>query len=62
MKILKHGNQMKTMICLNCGCEFMFHEREEKFTWINSPFDGQIFQSYHWINCPECKKEIQIRS
>ena len=62
MEILKHGTKMREVICPDCNCDFVFNKNEEKYTWIQSPFDGQFFQSYCWINCPECNKEIQIRS
>ena len=39
MEVIKHGNQVKIKICLNCGCEFSFSENEKKHAYINSPFD-----------------------
>lgn len=60
MEIIKHGSDYKTRICFDCGCEFKFNKNEEKYTYIRSSFDGGIFESYHYINCPECGKEIQV--
>lgn len=60
MEIIKHGNKAKTQTCLNCGCEFVFNENDKKHAYINSPFDLQLFDSYDYINCPECKKEIKV--
>lgn len=60
MRIIKHGSKTKTRICFDCGCEFEFTKSEEKNTWINSPFDNRLMESYHWINCPECGKEIEV--
>ena len=60
MEIIKHGNKIKTQICLNCGCESIFNENDKRHTYISSPFDPQLFDSYDYINCPECKKEIKV--
>lgn len=60
MEIIKHGNNIKIRTCLNCGCEFKFSKNEEKYTYIPSLFDGQLLESYRFINCPECGQEIQV--
>lgn len=60
MEIIKHGNKSKTKVCFECGCEFKFTENEEKYTYIVSPFDYTTFESYYYINCPECGKEIKV--
>lgn len=59
MEIIKHGNTMINAKCLCCGCEFRFSKNEEKHTYISNPFDYQMFDSYYYINCPECGAEIR---
>lgn len=60
MVILKHGNGQIQKTCPNCNCVFAFTRNEEKYTYVPGPFSGQLIESYHWVNCPECKWEIEV--
>lgn len=30
MRVIKHGNKVKTIICIECGCKFEFLPHEVK--------------------------------
>lgn len=56
--VLKHGNNMHTVTCRKCGCEFLYKNEdiETSYTRINA-YESDI--DYKYIVCPECGYQIK---
>ena len=54
MKVLKHGNTIKTMICGECKCEFEYRRvdiENRPYVYLGQKYIKRI------IKCPECGQE-----
>ena len=59
IKIIKEGTR-KIAKCPNCGCEFSYEEEdtEKDGTLLNN----SVFLGKTWVVCPQCGKEIVLKS
>lgn len=61
MKVVKHGNTMKEIVCDNCGCIFQYCEKDIKTKrFLAAPFTDYELD-YTWadiVDCPECNSCI----
>ena len=54
MEIVKHGNRPRhTVVCPDCGCEFIVGDGELFIEIIGSTMS-------HFINCPECRTRVDV--
>lgn len=49
LEIIMHGNTFKKKTCCNCGCIFVFSEKD-----IKKSVDAD------WLICPECACRIEL--
>lgn len=60
MRVIKHGNKVRTITCIECECKFEFLPHEVKKEFEEIPFLDKF--CYEWtVNCPECNKRLVIR-
>ena len=68
MKIIKHGNVIKTQECYHCGCVFEYDltdtQEETRTTRKNVgillPRYQNVKYDIHYVYCPDCRKKIYV--
>ena len=62
MKILKHGNTIKTAKCENCFCEIEYNQNDIKDESRVDEYHGDLHSIIKkYIKCPECVYNIYIK-
>ena len=66
MRVIKHGNkyELGEITCDRCGCTFAYTgsdlRTEKVVNYNDNPVCGYDFIQQTVLNCPECKKRLEI--